>query len=215
MRATPTFSAAAPARPKASGWLWLLGFFAVGVGLYPFAYFWVDRRFGLLSTKTAALLADQLWNVAFYAHIVPGGVALLIGWAQFHRGLQASRPVWHRRVGWAYAALVLMSGLAGLYLAAHATGGWVSVLGFGSLALIWLYSTGQGVAQARAGQFAAHQRWMVYSYAACLAAVALRLWLPLLVLAWGSFMPAYRLVAWLCWVPNLVVAYWLNRRART
>jgi uncharacterized membrane protein len=190
-----------------------MGFLAVGVGLYPFAYFLVDRHFGLLSSKTEALLADLAWNVAFYAHIGPGGVALLIGWMQFHRGLRANRPEWHRRVGWAYATLVLVSGLAGLYLALYATGGWVSGLGFGCLAAFWLFTTGQGVAQARRGQFAAHQRWMVYSYAACLAAVTLRLWLPLLTLAWGSFVPAYRLVAWLCWVPNLAVAYWLNRRA--
>ncbi len=121
-----------------------MGFLAVGVGLYPFAYFLVDRHFGLLSSKTEALLADLAWNVAFYAHIGPGGVALLIGWMQFHRGLRANRPEWHRRVGWAYATLVLVSGLAGLYLALYATGGWVSGLGFGCLAAFWLFTTGQG-----------------------------------------------------------------------
>jgi len=38
------------------------------------------------------------------------------------------------------------------------------------------------------------------------AAVTLRLWLPALQAASGSFVEAYRTVAWLCWVPNVIVA---------
>ena len=50
---------------------------------------------------------------------------------------------------------------------------------------------------------------MIYSYAACFAAVTLRIWLPLLIVSLGDFITAYRIVAWLCWVPNLMVAYFL------
>ena len=54
---------------------------------------------------------------------------------------------------------------------------------------------------------------MVYSYAACFAAVALRIWMPILILVFGEFQMAYRVVAWLCWVPNLIFAYfWVKRR---
>ena len=48
---------------------------------------------------------------------------------------------------------------------------------------------------------------MIYSYAACFAAVTLRIWLPILTSILGEFLSAYRIVAWLCWVPNLIVAY--------
>jgi hypothetical protein len=47
---------------------------------------------------------------------------------------------------------------------------------------------------------------MIYSYAACFAAVTLRIWLPLLISITGDFFIAYPIVAWLCWVPNLIVA---------
>jgi hypothetical protein len=58
-----------------------------------------------------------------------------------------------------------------------------------------------------------HREWMIRSLAMILAAVTLRLWLPLLVtLHGGVFTPAYQMVAWLCWVPNLVVAEWYIRR---
>jgi hypothetical protein len=47
---------------------------------------------------------------------------------------------------------------------------------------------------------------MIYSYAACLAAVTLRLWLPVLSMTFQHFVTAYTIVAWLCWVPNIIVA---------
>lgn len=54
---------------------------------------------------------------------------------------------------------------------------------------------------------------MIYSYAACFAAVTLRIWLPLLTAAFlGDFIKAYTIVAWLCWVPNIIVAYFIVRR---
>lgn len=52
---------------------------------------------------------------------------------------------------------------------------------------------------------------MVYSYALCFSAVTFRLWLPLLIWLFSDFTPAYQLVAWLCWIPNLLVAYLLNK----
>lgn len=57
-----------------------------------------------------------------------------------------------------------------------------------------------------------HQKMMIYSYAACFAGVTLRVWLPLLTLIFGDFVKAYILVAWLCWIPNLMVAYLINRK---
>ncbi len=50
---------------------------------------------------------------------------------------------------------------------------------------------------------------MTRSYALTLAAVTLRIWLPMSQVAGIPFADAYQVVAWLCWVPNLVVAEWL------
>ncbi|HEY8397883.1 MAG TPA: DUF2306 domain-containing protein [Flavihumibacter sp.] len=64
----------------------------------------------------------------------------------------------------------------------------------------------------REGKITQHQRLMIYSYAGCFAAVTLRIWLPLLML-FLDYLVAYRSVAWLCWVPNMLVAYIIiNRR---
>ena len=59
---------------------------------------------------------------------------------------------------------------------------------------------------AKARRFADHERWMVRSFALTFAAVTLRLYIPAGQVLGLDFMAAYRAIAWLCWVPNLVVA---------
>ena len=56
---------------------------------------------------------------------------------------------------------------------------------------------------------------MYRSYALTLAAVTLRIYMPLSLALGIGFEDAYRVVSWLCWVPNLVfVEAWLLPRAR-
>lgn len=42
-----------------------------------------------------------------------------------------------------------------------------------------------------------------------LAAVTLRIYLPFGIASGMPFEEAYPAIAWLCWVPNLIVAEWL------
>lgn len=193
--------------------LWILfGLLATLVGLYPIIYFLFDRTFGLLGTKTAELLSDTLWNITFYGHITLGGLALLIGWLQFSRKLRTKNIGLHRSIGKIYVVAVLISGLCSLYIAIHATGGLISVTGFFSLGMIWLTTTLLAFNAIKKGNVQLHQKLMIYSYAACFAAVTLRIWLPILVATMDTFNEAYRIVAWLCWVPNIIVAYLIVRQ---
>jgi len=193
--------------------LWVLfGFLSVSIGLYPVIYFVQDRKFGLLATKSDALLSDVFWNAGFYTHIIFGGLALLIGWTQFSPRLRRTRLSLHRNLGKIYFVSALLSGLAGIGIGTQATSGWVAALGFMSLGVVWVYTTFAAYRHIRAGRMMAHQKMMAYSYAACFGAATLRLWLPLLTNLSGNFIVAYQVVAWLCWVPNLGVAWWLNRR---
>ncbi|WP_400078438.1 DUF2306 domain-containing protein [Winogradskyella sp. R77965] len=188
---------------------YFFGLLCIAVGLYPIIYFVIDRRFGLLGSKTTEILSDTFWNISFYGHIVLGGLALFIGWLQFNKKLRLKNIKLHKRIGKVYVISALISGICGFYIAFYATGGLVSQLGFMSLALIWLYTTIQGFRFARKGQIVKHQYIMIYSYAACFAAVTLRIWLPILGEIFGAFIPAYRIVAWLCWVPNIIVAFFI------
>jgi len=186
---------------------------AILVGLYPLLYFVIDREFGLLASKSDSLLSNVFWNIGFYGHILLGGLALLIGWVQFSKKLRNSNLRRHRNIGKVYVIAVVISGVCSIYIGLYATGGVVSSLGFISLGIVWLYTTIKAYTAVRNGDLQLHQGMMIYSYAACFAAVTLRIWLPLLTIAFGDFEVAYRIVAWLCWVPNIIFAYfWVQRK---
>jgi uncharacterized membrane protein len=183
-------------------------FFAIAVGLYPLLYFLIDMRSnGLLQSKPKAILDSGIWNAAFYIHITFGGLALLTGWTQFSARLRRNYLKTHRLIGKIYVIAVALSSTAALYIAFFATGGLVCVLGFGSLAVLWLISDIKAYSSIRQGHIRQHQNWMTCNYALTFAAVTLRVWLPLLsAFVFHDFIPAYRVVSWLCWVPNLIVA---------
>ena len=191
---------------------WVFNCLCILIGLYPIIYFLIDRRFGLLASKSQELLSHQWWNLGFYGHIVLGGIALLIGWAQFSSNLRRKRKGLHRVIGKIYITAVLISGICGIYIAQYATGGISNVIGFTISGIVWLATTILAYQAIRNGKIKAHEGFMVYSYAVCFSAVTLRIWLPILIFIMGEFEPAYLIVGWLSWVPNLIVAYFIVKR---
>lgn len=140
-----------------------------------------------------------------YAHVFAAAVALLVGPLQFSRRLRTRRPVLHRVLGRIYLGVgVLVGGVSGALLAAHAYGGPWARAGFLALALAWLATGAVAWLQIRRGEVDAHRRWMIRNFGLTLAAVALRLWLPALTAAGVPLPVAYPLVAWLCWLPHAV-----------
>lgn len=190
----------------------LFAILSIGVGLYPILYLITQARIGLLQSKPDELLESNLWYGAFYQHILFGGVALLIGWTQFSARIRNKYLATHRTLGKVYIIVCLLSGSAALFLAYHATGGLIASLGFGMLGALWLFTTTKAYLFIRNRQINEHQAWMIRSYALTWAAVMLRIYLPFSQLAQMDFVEAYRVIAWLCWVPNLLVAEWIISR---
>ena len=189
--------------------LWTIAIvFIILVGLYPLMYFVVDVNFGLLESKSDELLANRIWKTGFLLHISFGGMALLSGFSQFSKRIRAKRIKLHRQLGKIYVVTALISGIAGVYIGFYATGGIISSTGFILLGLTWIYASTKAYLKIKKKDIVGHERFMYYSYAACFAAVTLRIWLPLLTMSFG-FMTGYKIVAWLCWVPNVLVAHWL------
>lgn len=188
--------------------------FAVFIGLYPLRFIGLPHSESLLGDKPPALLASDLYLTGFYTHIFLGGLALLTGFTQFFATLRRKRLGLHRTLGTIYLLSVFLSGTAGLFIAYYASGGWIPAVGFAGLAVLWLYTTANAYATIRNGMVPAHQRWMIRSYALCFAAVTLRIYLPLFIEGFGmEFYDAYRIIAWLCWVPNILVAeYFIVRK---
>ena len=151
----------------------------------------------------------------FWTHILASATAITVMPFQFWQGLRNRRRALHRWIGRGYVMAVGLGGLSGLYMAFFTLTGTVSGVAFFVLGVFWLVTTGMAVARARAGQIAAHRRWMIRSAALTMAAVTLRLYIPISQVAGLPFDTSYTVISWACWVPNLLIAeWWLNRRPR-
>jgi uncharacterized membrane protein len=144
--------------------------------------------------------------LTLYAHLAGGMMALLLGPWQFNTRLRNRAPRLHRWTGRCYIGSVVIGGAGAIVLARYSQAGIISHLGFGFLGVAWLATTAQAYRRIRAGDIAGHQRWMTRSYALTLAAVSLRIYLPLSQVAGLPFAESYQVIAWLCWVPNLLIA---------
>lgn len=186
----------------------LMLFLAVGVSL-------VSARFFLPDPPMAEAMQPHLdaRPIAFLTHVAGGIVALTLGALQFVTR-QGTRRKWHAAAGRIYVLACLAGSISGLIIAWTSFAGPVATAGFGLLAIAWFTTTAMGFREIVAGRIETHRRWMVRSYALTLAAVSLRFMLPASGMMGLEFMDAYRAIAFLCWVPNLLLAdLWLAWRS--
>jgi uncharacterized membrane protein len=161
-------------------------------------------------------------QIAFYVHVVFGGIALLAGPAQFARGIRSRWPRVHRTIGRVSLVAIVVAAGAALVIVPVNSAGLIGVAGFGSLAVLWALFAILGFRAIRRRDVAQHRAWMTRAFALTYAAVTLRLWLPLLIVLHivtgtdpdAAFTAAYAYVPFLAWVPNLIVAELLVRRRR-
>ena len=191
-------------------WWWFSALLAVGIAAYSLRYVFLGER-AYVPELSASFHARPL---TLTAHTLFGPIALVLGLVNLLPAMrQRRRWLLHRWLGRVYLISALVLASAGLSLAFHAAGGWAARLGFGLLAVATLATAVQGYRHIRRHNVRQHRQWMLRSYALIFAAVTLRIWLPLLIIAHqGEFIPAYRWVAWVSWVPNLLFVEWVIRR---
>jgi uncharacterized membrane protein len=183
---------------------------ALLVGAMSFMYLFDGVNEGYLELKSKEVIKSRLWWSFLYIHIVTGGVAIVIGWMQFSKKIQTSYVKWHRNVGKIYVVMSLICAISGFYIGFYATGGCIPASGFMAIALIYFYTTLKGFLAIKNKQITEHQNFMTYSYAACLAAVTLRIYIPLSFALKIDYILAYSIIAWVAWLPNLAIAWWVN-----
>jgi uncharacterized membrane protein len=153
--------------------------------------------------------------IGIYGHIGGAAIALLLGPFQFVTRLRNAAPTLHRWAGRVYLGVgVLGGGTFGLYMSQFAFGGNVARFGFAALSVCWLYSGARAYLAIRRRAIQKHRKWMVRNFALTFAAVTLRIYLPVSHVAGIEFTVAYPIIAWLAWVPNLLVAEWMFNTAK-
>jgi uncharacterized membrane protein len=161
-------------------------------------------------------------RVAFYVHIVSAGLSLALGPWQFSKRLRRRIRV-HRGIGRAYLASVAIGSVSAFVMSMFSSVGILGFFGFGSLAVLWGWTAWRGYKAIRERDIRSHQAWMIRNFALTYAAVTLRSWFGVLILAQVPFAhgadpfpailtQAYAPLPFLCWLPNIVIAEWLIRR---
>jgi uncharacterized membrane protein len=150
------------------------------------------------------------WHLpVLFIHALTAGIALLLGPFQFIKSLRTRRPIIHRIIGRVYVGSVLLGGIFGFVLAIISIAPAATKIGFGLLAVTWLYSIYRAYTAILKRQIQSHRIWMIRNYSLTLAAITLRLWLPIsMLLLKFPFEQAYGVAAWLSWIFPLVIAEW-------
>jgi uncharacterized membrane protein len=153
-------------------------------------------------------------------HVLSGMLALATGPFQFVSKIRRRFLRLHRSLGVVYIASCTGLGLSGLVLATTSYAGWTTSLAFGLLGLSVLFTTWTALRMVLARRIGDHRRWMIRSFSLIFAGVMLRILSPVYAVLSGiglvsfSFETAYTWIAWLSWVPNLLIAVWITRKPR-
>jgi uncharacterized membrane protein len=149
-----------------------------------------------------------LWRVAFFTHVFTSMFALVAGFTQFSKTLLKKKPKLHRTMGYIYVVDILfVTGPSGLIMSYYANGGISSQIAFGLLSVLWIVFTAIALNKAIKKDFISHKKFMIRSYALTLSALSLRTWKVLLAqFTHLAPMDRYRIIAWLGWGLNLLIA---------
>jgi len=190
-----------------------LAFFTLLMARITAEYIPYDTDVGFLRIKQDYISIDH-WRIAFFTHVYASMWVLLAGFTQFSSNIQSFYPRVHRALGYVYVTNVLLiTGPAALIMSIYANGGPTSKIAFGLLAIGWITFTTIALLKAKNGDFVAHRNFMIRSYALTLSALTLRAWKYSITNTLDlPPMDVYRAVAWLGWVPNILIAELLIRR---
>lgn len=202
----PTVPTTGPASWRARIAWTLIALLSLGIAAYSARYLLNPPQ------TTAQALGNALGVPWLVIHVAGAVTALALGSLQFLPVLRRGAGPPHRWVGRTYVVACLVGGVAGLILAPGSFAGPIATAGFGGLAVLWITVNILGWRAAVQGRFVEHRRWMIRSWALTLAAVTLRLYLPTVMVLDLPFLPWYRAISFLAWVPNLIGAeLWLRR----
>jgi hypothetical protein len=169
-------------------------------------YYSFEYDIDFLLTKQA-LLHNNIWRLSFYIHIGTSLIVLFLGVFQFVKFIQVRYLALHRIIGKIYILLILtMSAPSGLIMAVYANGGIWAKLSFVIVSILWWMYTYTAYVKVVNKKIQLHIEYAVRSYALTLSAITLRTYvvvLPLFIHLHGKEM--YVLVAWLSWIPNLII----------
>jgi uncharacterized membrane protein YozB (DUF420 family) len=166
-----------------------------------------DSGVAFLQIKQTEVHTIPLYLFIFYVHVCSAIFTLLAGFTQFNASILKSKPRIHRAIGKLYVIVVLfLAAPSGFFIGLFANGGLYSKIAFVTLSILWFYFTLKAFLAIKKRQVIIHKAFMLRSFALAFSAITLRLWKVILVyLFHPAPMDVYQIIAWLGWIPNLLL----------
>ena len=185
---------------------------AVPLSINALSYLNLDSEYGFLRLKKDAITTG--WYLpAYYAHVLIAAVILLIGLFQIHPTFGLRWRKTHRLMGKIYVGGILFfSAPGGLVMSMFINRGPVVQASFVLQCAIWFICTWLAYVRILQRDIQAHRQWILRSFALTLAAITLRIYVFLGSWSFDLAQPtSYATIAWLSWVPNLIICEWYLR----
>nr|WP_265132037.1 DUF2306 domain-containing protein [Chryseobacterium oranimense] len=146
----------------------------------------------------------------FYTHVYTSIFVLFSGFLAILRKDFGFRN-FHKNMGKIYIFLILaLAAPSGIYMGFFANGGFFSKISFVILGSLWWLTTYKAYQSAKQKRFKEHKQWMWRSFALTLSALTLRIWKVIIVyLFHPNPMDVYQIIAWLGWIPNILLIEYL------
>lgn len=167
-----------------------------------------DISFLMIKQTEVVERSEYLWF--FYTHVYISIFVLLSGFLAIIRKDFGIKN-FHKNAGKIYIFLILLlAAPSGIYMGIFANGGFLSKISFVILGCLWWFSTLKAYQLARHKKFNEHKQWMWRSFALTISAITLRMWKVIIVyLFHPNPMDVYQIIAWLGWVPNIILIEYL------
>jgi hypothetical protein len=156
------------------------------------------------------------YRIAFFSHVYSSIFVLLLGFVQFIPFIRKKYKKTHRLIGVLYILIILfLAAPSGLVMGYYGNGGFYSQVSFCLQAVLWFGFTLLAFLYAKNREYTKHFEYISYSYALTLSAISLRLFKWIIVCVWElPPMDTYKIVVWLGWIFNLIVAFGIIRFTR-
>jgi len=195
-------------------WLLFFAYFFILMLRITLRYIPMNSEVSFLQIKQTEVTGIKAYLPVFYVHVYSAIFVLLAGFTQFNARILVKYPKIHRWLGYLYVSLVLLlTSPSGIFIGWFANGGLIAKTSFIILGVLWFWFTLKATFLILKRKITAHKQFMYRSFALAASAVTLRLWKVILVyLFQPAPMDVYQIIAWLGWIPNLLIAEWLIKK---
>lgn len=195
-------------------WLLFFSFFFLLMLQITLRYFPFSSEASFLQIKQTEVGNVKPYLAIFYFHVYSAICCLIAGFTQFNSAILSNYKRLHKYIGYVYVLMVIfLAAPSGIYIGYYANGGWLAQFSFMLLGTLWLLFTIKAMIAIKDRHLKLHREFMLRSFALAFSAITLRLWKVILVhLFHPSPIDVYQIIAWLGWIPNLLVIEYLIRK---